>query len=151
MFIVGIAISGHAIGGTNELYGLWKGADKFSYAVYGILKISKSSITWKGFDRAPRCTVTIQRVIEANGAEFKNQLGKVYVTAPDSSFETYLFKVSGGKCTGGMSHMRFTLETVLPEYPLKYLALVEYQGLENPIGYTHFFPHNVNDPPSTNE
>lgn len=87
-----------------------------------------------------------------DGSTWLNRHLFAHGTSPDwqqsANFERLVVALA---TLGVMSHMRFTLRTVTPESPLGYLELVEYRGLENPIGATHFFSYDVNDPPSTNE
>jgi uncharacterized protein len=121
---------------SGTLYGKWEGGGKAASSIYGTMEISKSKITWKGHSNVnPRCTVTYQQVKEDYGVEFKDQTDNVYVTAPDSTFKTYLLKINGGKCAMGLTHFRMTLRADLPGY----LEFIEYEELTNIVGRMHFF------------
>jgi len=122
-------------GSTDVLYGEWTGGDTASDAIYGTMKISTSSITWKGNNRDPRCTVNYRRLPEGYGVRFRDQTDNPYLTAPgDHRFKTYLLKIKGGKCALGLTHFRLTLDDELGGY----LDMVEYKGPTNPIGRMHF-------------
>jgi hypothetical protein len=118
------------------LLGSWSGDDRYSAAVYGTLKITKTKLSWGGHDKIhPRCTVDYTIEGEPHGATFSNQTEQIFTTAPDSKVKTYLLKVSAAECTGGFTHLRLTFE-LAPNYD--YLAVVEYAGLDSPVGSTHF-------------
>lgn len=124
-----------AVAGTGAFYGRWAGGGKAADAIYGTMDVSKLNFTWKGNNGDPRCTVSYEQIHEGYGVEFKDQTGNSYVTAPDSTFKTYLLKINGGKCALGVTHFRLTIRDELPNY----LAMIEYKGLDHPMGRMHFF------------
>ncbi len=66
---------------------------------------------------------------------FKDQVGNTFVTAQDTKFNTYLLKVQGSKCTSGITHLRLTVAKDMPTY----MAMVEYEGIDRPMGWMHFY------------
>lgn len=137
--------SNFALAGEENLIGSWEGGDTASMSIYGTMHISKENITWGGHNKYnPKCTVTYTIVPEEFGVTFKDQTGKVFVTSPDSKFSTYLLKISGGKCTLGISHFRLTFPF---ENEFNYLAMVEYHKSDTsdkPMGWVHFHRRNEN-------
>lgn len=125
-----------AIADEQALVGFWEGGDTASMSIYGTIQISESNISWGGHTKYhPKCLVTYTLEHEDSGTTFKDQQGRIYVISPNSKFHTYLLKVSGGKCTTGISHLRLTFE----DDSTSYLAMVEYKGLSQPVGWMHFF------------
>ena len=119
----------------DELYGTWHGGDKASDAIYGTMKIGKSSITWKGNNGAPRCTVSYRRELESYGKKFLDQTDNNYVTASgEHRYATFLLKIKGGKCTLNITHFRLTLDREITGY----LAMIEYETGTKPVGRMHF-------------
>lgn len=127
-------------GSMEALYGKWEGGDSGSLAEYGTIKISASSITWKGRSHAERkCTVTYQRVLERYGVRFQDQTEYEYVTAPDSNrYTTFLLKINGSECARRTTHFRFTFDNELNGY----LAYIHYDKvLTGPSSRGHFVRH----------
>lgn len=125
-------------GSMEALYGKWEGGDSGSLAQYGTMKISASSIAWKGRSHAERrCTVAYRRVPERYDIEFRDQTANKYVTAPgDSRYTTFLLKINGGECARRTTHFRFTLDSELNGY----LAYIHYDKvLAGPSSHGHFF------------
>lgn len=126
----------HSFAGENSFMGTWQGGDAASMAIYGRLRISASHLVWGGHDKQhPTCRAAYVLAPEEFGTRFADQSGRVYITAPDSKFRSYLLKIKGGKCAAGISHLRLTLDDDSPNY----LATVEYNGLRQPVGFMHFF------------
>lgn len=100
--------------GIQVLYGDWTGMGTASEAIYGLMAISNTKITWKGQSHgAPRCTVTYERISEPYGKQFKDESGKLQTIAAGSPFKTFLLTVRGsGECLGQsspISQFRFTI------------------------------------------
>lgn len=122
-------------GKTEELYGTWHGGGKAADAIYGKMKISESSITWKGNNNDPRCTVSYQRILESNGVKFRDQTDNNYETAPgEHRYTTFLLKITGDKCASKITHFRLTLDKEFPGY----LDMAEYMTTANAVGRLHF-------------
>jgi len=136
VLIVCCLSSGSALGNDELFLGSWEGGDTAAMSIYGSMQISESTISWGGRSKSqPKCRATYTLVPEDYGVEFKDQTGHVSVTSPNSNFKTYLLKIKGGKCTLGISHLRLTLD----DDHSTYLAMVEYTGLTQPLGWMHFF------------
>lgn len=120
----------------NSFMGTWQGGDSASMAIYGRLRISESRIVWGGHSKQhPTCRAVYTLEHEESGTRFADQSGHVYITESDSKFRSYLLKIKGGKCAAGISHLRLTLD----DESTNLLAMVEYNGLRQPVGFMHFF------------
>ena len=134
--LAAVLFSCSAFGGQETIIGSWAGGDRAAESIYGTLAISKSSISWGGaHTSSPTCKASYLVEHEDVGVEFKDQTGNTYVTSADSKFQTYLLKIKGGKCVGELSHLRLTLREELAGY----LAVVEYDRSNRPMGWIHFF------------
>ena len=115
--------------------GIWEGADTAAMSIYGTLNISATKLSWGGHSKFhPVCSASYVVVPEAYGIEFKDQVGRTYISSADSKFTTYLLKIKGGKCTNGISYFRLTIE----DGASNDLAMVEYRDLNQPVGWVHF-------------
>jgi len=124
--------------GIEAIYGDWEGGDRGTEAIFGTMTITRTHLSWKGkSQRESRCTVRYKQIPEGYGVRFKDQVGTEFVSAPDSSFQTFLLKIEGAKpCALGITHFRLTLHEDLP---VPVLNDIEYRGLNNPIGWGHYF------------
>ena len=122
--------------GIAMLYGKWEGSGKASEAIYGMMEITKSKITWKGYSRVdPRCTVLYEQMSEADGTQFKDLFGHSHTISAGSKFKSYLLKING-KCALKIKYFRMTLSDSLPDY----LDMnTYYEGLDEAIGYMGFY------------
>lgn len=127
-----IAQSSQNSQGIEALYGKWEAGGKAGIAIYGTMEISKSKITWKGFNPNPRCTVSYEQVPENDEAKFKDNSGHFQNISP---FKSYLLAIHGG-CDLKITHFRLTLPNDIPNY----LDMVEYcEGIDEACGYVHFY------------
>src|SRR5690348_613040 len=132
-----------ALAQSPAIIGTWEGADTAADSIYGTLKISKSTISWG--ENSPKenttCHARYTILHETNGVKFKDQARRVYVTAANNAFKTYLLKIKDIKCAEprsylqliGISYLRLTIQDKSPNA----LALVEYKVLTDPIGWMH--------------
>lgn len=124
--------------GDAIIHGVWDGGGTASMAIYGRLKISGSEISWGGHHKShPPCKVTYTVVPEGDGVVFEDQVGNTFVTGKDTKFNTYLLAIKGGRCTSGITHFRLTVANDTPTY----MAMIEYEGMDRPIGRMHFHKH----------
>lgn len=118
--------------GIEALYGKWEAGDRAGIAIYGMMEISKSKITWKGRNSSPRCTVSYELVPEDDAIKFKVEPERFQ---PLSPFKSYVLAIHGG-CASQATHFRLTLPNNIPDY----LDMNEYtHGMDDTGGYSHFY------------
>ena len=139
LFAVGILFyATFSWAGIEAIYGDWEGGGSATVAIFGTMTITNSHLSWQGQAQGePRCTVAYRQIPEGFGVKFKDQLGREYVTAPDSRFQTFLLMIDDPKrCALGITHFRMTLHE---RFSGRMLDEVDYRGLDNPRGWGHFF------------
>ncbi|NMM25735.1 MAG: DUF1311 domain-containing protein [Glaciimonas sp.] len=119
--------------GIEELYGKWEAGGTGGLAVYGMMKISKSKITWKGYNRVdPRCTVSYEQVPEGDVIKIKVDPDHFQNISP---FKSYVLAIHGG-CALKITYFRLTLPDNMPNY----LDMIEYSDdFAEAVGYVHFY------------
>jgi hypothetical protein len=118
-------------------HGGWTGGDRAAAAIYGVLRVSTSTLSWGGHDRFhPACRVGYRQVDEPPGVSFPDQLGNTHVTGPDAPFDTVLLRLTGAGCASPVAYLRLT-RWQRPDGDT--LAIVEYTEDRRAIGMMHFF------------
>lgn len=118
--------------GIEALYGKWEAGGTGGIAVYGMMEISKSKITWKGYNRDPRCTVSYELVPEDDAIKFKIEPERLKNLSP---FKSYVVAIHGA-CALKTTHFRLTLPRNIPDY----LDMNVYiHGSDDTGGYSHFY------------
>ena len=118
--------------GIEALYGKWEAGGKAGIAIYGRMEISKFKITWKGYNRSPRCTVSYELVPEDDAIKFKIEPERLKNLSP---FKSYVLAIHGA-CSLHAKHFRLTLPNNIPDY----LDMNEYtHGSDDTGGYSHFY------------
>lgn len=118
--------------GIEALYGKWEAGGRGGEAIYGRMEISKSKITWKGYNRSPRCTVSYKLVPEDDAIKFKVDPERFQ---PLSPFKSYVLAIFGA-CALKTTHFRLTLPSNIPNY----LDMNVYtEGMDDTGGYFHFY------------
>ena len=121
--------------GLEAIYGFWEGSGKASAAIYGMMKISQFNITWKGYNRSPRCTVHYEHMPEAEGTQFKDLFGNTRTISENSKFKTYLLQIYG-ECALKIKYLRMTTSDDRPDY----LDMIEYyEGFADSHGFMGFY------------
>lgn len=118
--------------GIEALYGKWEAGGAGGIAVYGMMEISKSKITWKGNNPSPRCTVSYEQVPEGDVIKFKVDPNHFQNISP---FKSYVLAIHGG-CALRTTYFRLTLPDNMPDY----LDMIEYSDdFAEAVGYVHFY------------
>lgn len=118
--------------GIEALYGKWEAGGRAGIAIYGMMEISKSKITWKGSSPNPRCTVSYEVLPEEEAVKFKVNPERFQHLAP---FKSYVLAIHGA-CSLHARHIRLTLPDNIPDY----LDMNEYiHGSDDTGGYSHFY------------
>jgi uncharacterized protein len=120
--------------GIEALYGKWEAGGTGGIAVYGMMEISKSKITWKGHNPSPRCTVSYELVSESGETKFKENSDHFQTLSP---FKSYLLAIHG-ECALKTTHFRLTLPNNMPNY-LDMIEYYNYDSIEDVRGYGHFY------------
>lgn len=118
--------------GIEALYDKWKAGGKAGTAIYSRMEISKSQITWKGYNSSPRCTVKYEIVSESDVLKFKVEPNHFQNL---SSFKSYVLAIHG-RCALKITYFRLTLPSNMPDY----LDMIEYSNdFTEAVGYLHFY------------
>ena len=119
------------------IYGVWNGGDTGTVATFGRMKITPKKISWKT-SGASECATDYFVLSDTQGGIFLDQVGNRYMATsePGNRYKTYFVKIKHKKCTGYLTHFRFTLDSHIQGY----LAYIAYEGITNiQASRGHFF------------
>ena len=103
-----------AVAAEPALQGVWSGNDRASEAIYGRMKIGKTSISWGGANPYnPPCETTYRVVEQYRDDTYPDNTFKL---KPGRTFKVVKLKLAPPPCTGREAYFQFALPSDQPGY-----------------------------------